>query len=346
MRFLRSAGCVLACLMFTACGGGGGGGGDSPQARRGAFTLSALSAGFTAKRLGAPPTPQTLTLQITGSDVAAVGAVYRNGVTPPAWLMVSITGAHPTYSVGFSVNTTNLPAGTTTTTVSVGTTDVGGNVLEYKDVAVSYTLNEGVVIVNSVSDVNATLGHSTNSFAKTLSVSAVGKQWQISSDVPWVTATASTSTGSGTAAVTINTSTLPVGSHRATLDCREHCGLERSFRRRFQHDRHSADMDALESHARVRRGERTGHECAPAERIARHGSQLAPLDGDVHTDFRRQLAAGRSHRGQRERGGHSDRSADRRGQPRQGNLRRTTAPHNGRSGREHHSRCAGDAARR
>ena len=76
MRFLRSAGCVLACLMFTACGGGGGGGGDSPQARRGAFTLSALSAGFTAKRLGAPPTPQTLTLQITGSDVAAVGALY------------------------------------------------------------------------------------------------------------------------------------------------------------------------------------------------------------------------------------------------------------------------------
>jgi hypothetical protein len=203
--------------MFTACGGGGGEGGDSPQARRGAFTLSALNAAFTAKRLGAPPTPQTLTLQVTGSDVAAVGAVYRNGVTPAAWLTVSITGTHPTYSVGFSVSTTNLPAGIATTTVSVGTADVGGNLLEYKDVAVSYTLNEGVVIVSAVSDVNATLGHSTNSFAKTLSVSAIGKQWQITSDVPWVTATASTSTGSGTVAVTINTSTLPVGSHRATV---------------------------------------------------------------------------------------------------------------------------------
>lgn len=219
MQSWRMLAGVFVCLTLSACGGGGGGGGgnEPPRPARGAFTLSSTNVSFAAKRLGLLPAMQNLAMQVTGPDVAAVGAAYRNGVVPADWLVVDIVGSHPNFTVRLRANTTNLPAGVVSTTVSLGTADSGGNILEYRDVSVTYTVNEGVVITSPAINLNAIVGHSMDSVERTLNVSAVGKQWQISADVPWVTVTPSTTSGSGTAALTIDTSTLDAGMHRATV---------------------------------------------------------------------------------------------------------------------------------
>ena len=165
------------------------------------------------------PVPEAVTvqLQLTGTDIATVGAAYRPGVTPASWLLVDIIGTGTNYVVSFRPSNTQLPAGTHTTTISVGTADASGNILQYKDVQVSYSLVDGVSILSSPVSVNATLGHTNSSFPNNVSVVApANRQWSLSADVPWVNVPTTVQQGSASVPFTIDTSTLG-GSATATI---------------------------------------------------------------------------------------------------------------------------------
>ncbi|HEX4969455.1 MAG TPA: hypothetical protein VFV69_00300, partial [Steroidobacteraceae bacterium] len=143
----RPAMAVVLLLMLAGCGGGGGGDGgpqSPPPVARGAFTLSATNATFHAKRLGTAPADVELQMTVTGSDVAAVGAAYRDGVQQAPWLAVTIEGTASPFTVSLAVNTTDMPAALYGTTITVGTADAGGTVLQAQDVQVTYSLLEGL----------------------------------------------------------------------------------------------------------------------------------------------------------------------------------------------------------
>jgi len=208
----------MMSVVLSACGGGGGGdggGGGGPKA--GAFTLTTTSASFSAKRLGPNPDAVFIQMHVTGSGVAAVGAAYRQGSTPATWLEVNITGTAPNFAISLRPNTTALPVGTVTTTVSVGTADVSGNVLEYKDVQVSYSLRDGVSIAQAPQAVRATLGHSTTQFTRTVNVATDGATWSASVDVPWITVPAGNHQGAGSVTLNIDTTSLTPGANTGTL---------------------------------------------------------------------------------------------------------------------------------
>lgn len=218
LALARLAMAFVLLVLLAGCGGGGGGGDPGPTVVRGAFTLSGTTATFNAKRLAAGPPEVTLQMMITGSDVAAVGAAYRDGIPPAAWLAATITGSGNTYTVHFAVNTTDLGAATYTTTISVGTADAAGNVLQFKDVAVSYSVREGVSFTNPGSlVVSATLGHSITVIPAQLSVNAPNLGWTVSADVPWITDQGGPHQGSGTLTLSIDTSTLGNGAVSGTV---------------------------------------------------------------------------------------------------------------------------------
>jgi len=164
------------------------------------------------------PASVTLQLRLTGTDIATVGAAYRQGTTPASWLLVDIAGSGTTYGVNFRANTTQLTAGAHSTTISVGTADASGNILQYQDVQVSYSLVDGVAILSAPVSINATLGHATSSFSNNVSVVApTGRQWSLSADVPWINVPTTVQQGSSVVPVTIDTSTLGAGSTTATI---------------------------------------------------------------------------------------------------------------------------------
>ena len=210
----RFAAWVLLIVALAGCGGGGGGGGDAPS-NRGAFTLSATTVSFNAKRMGPVPAMATLGMRLTGTDIATVGAAYREGVTPAPWLQVDIAGNGTNYAVTFRVLTTQSPAGTLRTTISVGTADSSGNILKYQDVQVSYSLVEGVSIIGAPLALIATLGHTNASFDANLSVATSAERlWSLTADVPWITVPSTVQQGSRSLALTIDTSGL--GGEAAT----------------------------------------------------------------------------------------------------------------------------------
>lgn len=210
---------VLFAIALTGCsGGGGGGGGGQPPAGRGTFTLSATTVSFNAKRLAPVPAAVTLQMQLTGTEIATVGAAYREGMTPAPWLSVNIAGSGTSYLVSFRASNTQLPAGTHSATISVGTADASGNILQYKDVQVSYSLVDGVSILSSPVSVTATVGHGSASFPNTVSVAApADRQWALSADVPWITLPATVQQGSRAVPFTVDTSALVPGNATGTI---------------------------------------------------------------------------------------------------------------------------------
>ena len=111
-----------------------GGGGNNPG-NGGGFTLGASSASFSAREKGALPAPQNISITLTGSGASQVGAAFPAGQVP-TWLSVGITGGAPNYTLVLTVNTTDLSPAQRTATVSVGTADSSGNILQSQQVTV------------------------------------------------------------------------------------------------------------------------------------------------------------------------------------------------------------------
>lgn len=218
MRVFRSS-AYLACMAIalSACKGGGGGGG-APAPPAGSFTLSASSLTFSAKFATPPPSPQSVLVTLADTTSAEVGAGYGPSIVPPTWLDISVTGSGLQYSFAFFVNQTTLAPGTYTTTVTIGTGDANGNILQTKDVQVTYTIREGVTIMTAPPVLSGVSGSSLSSQSFQINVSAPSiLQWAATSSQPWLQPPSGTQTGAGNHTVNVDTSTLQPGQTTATL---------------------------------------------------------------------------------------------------------------------------------
>jgi len=126
-------------LLLAACGGGGGGGGGTADLSTApGITVSPTSLSFAATRNGALPPTQAVQITISALNAAFVGLAVPAG-NSPTWLDLSQARLTRT-SWTAAIVSTNLAPGTYTTTVQIGIGDINGNVLAYRNVQVSYTV--------------------------------------------------------------------------------------------------------------------------------------------------------------------------------------------------------------
>ena len=212
MDTMRLAACLLLCGMLTACGGGGGGGGGN-EIPAGAFTLSANSATFTALEGDARPPSVSLTMTVTGSGVAGVGAGYTGGAQQPVWLGIEITGAGPTFNVVLSINTTHIAPGQYSSTFALGTGDSNGDILQTRQVTVNYTVIARVAISGNAHSSTFIYGDTVTGETVPLEVTATNRSWAATSDAPWLQVPAATQSGSGTIDATVDVAALVPGQY-------------------------------------------------------------------------------------------------------------------------------------
>jgi hypothetical protein len=216
-RWLRAALLVVAAAL-AACGGGGddGGGGGGGGSSSGSFGVNATSITFSAKR-GGVIAPQNLLVNLTGTGIASVAAGYRPGVTQPAWLNVTAQGTAPNLVFVLGINATGLASGSYSTTLTIGTADINGGILATRDIAVTLTLRDGIVVSSGAIAVSAISGHSDAMRSGSFTVTApAGVQWTASGGASWITLPAGPQ-GAGTYTLAMNTAGLPAGRHDATI---------------------------------------------------------------------------------------------------------------------------------
>jgi hypothetical protein len=223
-RFVQRQGLPRAFALFlvallASCGGGGGdgGGGGNGSGNTGEFTLGASSASFTAREQGALPAVRNISITLTGTGVAQLGAAFPAGQVP-TWLAVDVTGSAPNYTLVLTVNTTDMPPGVRTATVLVGTTDSGGNVLRSRQVAVTYDLLANVQVASTPSSATVVFGSSEITQALTVPVTAQNKTWTITSNVSWLQGLpVGDQQGSQSLNLTLNAANLAVDSYSGVL---------------------------------------------------------------------------------------------------------------------------------
>ena len=142
--------CVAFTMLLAACGGGGGGSGSDPSTAPG-LTVSPASISFTAVHDGANPPTQNIQITISRSDAALVGLAVP--ADPPTWLDYQnrgrLTGSGNNWTYTAAIVSTSLAPGTYTTTLSLGIADANRNILAFRDVQVSYTIEPLVGIAAS-----------------------------------------------------------------------------------------------------------------------------------------------------------------------------------------------------
>jgi hypothetical protein len=229
MTVLQSAARIVAVLVFacilSACGGGGGGdggsgggGGGGGSSNSGAFTIDKTSAAFTALRDTQNPPRQTISLIITGTGVAQVGAAFPASQGNPPWLLVNIAGSGASFTVTLDILTTSMAPGHYTATLLLGTADANSNVLQSKEVAISYDVQPSITASLSVTDPQFVFGSSVTSVPITLTIDAPGKSYTVSSFTSWLTGLpGGTQTGSQTFNLSFDASTLGLGSTSAHI---------------------------------------------------------------------------------------------------------------------------------
>jgi len=142
--------CVAFTMLLAACGGGGGGSASDPSTAPG-LTVSPASISFTAVHDGAIPPTQNIQITISRSDAALVGLAVP--ADPPTWLDYQnrgrLTGSGNNWTYTAAIVSTSLAPGTYTTTLSLGIADANRNILAFRDVQVSYTIEPLVGIAAS-----------------------------------------------------------------------------------------------------------------------------------------------------------------------------------------------------
>lgn len=212
---LRLFGPALAGILLVACGGGGGGGGSSTPA--GSFTLSATTAAFSAYQNAAAPANSRIAMNITGSNVAFVGAAYANGQTQPPWLSINITGAGRSFNVVIGITQTALAPGQYTSTFAVGTADGNGNVLRQQNITVTYTVTARLAMTAAPLATTFIFGDTRTTEPVALNVQAAGRQWTLASSATWLPVPGASQSGNGSIATTIDAGNLAPGNYTATV---------------------------------------------------------------------------------------------------------------------------------
>lgn len=223
MRFspvFRAGWLGAVLLLVAACGGGGGDGdgGGGQSSPRGAFTISGTSAAFRAIQGGPMPPTQSFQVSVQGAGAAYFGAAYVAGQgTQPSWLTVSSNGSGSSFQLVIGVVTGAVPPGSYTTTFSVGTADAAGNVLQRRDFTVTFDFIVGISFATPPVLENIVFGETPRARTVTVGVNAPGRSWTATSSAPWLQVPATTQTGSGALAITLDTAALAPGNHSAQL---------------------------------------------------------------------------------------------------------------------------------
>ena len=209
---------LLIAIPAALVGCGGGGGGGSGGSGAGGFTLSQTSVAFSAKRGGAAPAAQTLSVHLADTSAASLVAGYRTGVSAPAWLAATGSGSGLDYTFTLTATDTSLAAGTYTATLTIASRDAAGNDLQAKDVSITYTVRDGVLITSSPTTLTGVAGSPLPSQSVPITVTAPGSEnWTATSDAAWVVAPSGTHQGSMTLELVVDPSALPAGTSVATV---------------------------------------------------------------------------------------------------------------------------------
>lgn len=202
---------VLSVVLISACGGGGGGGSSAD------LSLSSNSLSFSANQNGALPATQTLSASWSSADVAAILAGYPPTVTPPAWLDITIQGNVSPISINLTVNTTNLVAGTYSTTVRVVSVDSNSNPIDIVDANVSFTVTAKLGVSGSSALTFNMVDGGTAPAAQSVGLVGDSINWTATASEAWVQLANASGTAPGSASVGIDPSMLSVGTHTATV---------------------------------------------------------------------------------------------------------------------------------
>lgn len=160
-------------------------------------------------------------MNITGKNVAYVGAAYTNGQTQPSWLNISVTGAGSSYQVVVGVRQTTLPAGEYSSTFGVGTANSNGDILQSQFITVTYTVTARVAFTPQTNQVTLAYGGAQTTQAVTLPVQAPNRTWTASTDSAWLTVPAASQTGNASLSATVDVSTLEPGTYSGTVTVRD-----------------------------------------------------------------------------------------------------------------------------
>lgn len=137
--------CASVALLLAACGGGGGGGGGggSDLSTAPGITVSPASLSFVAIHNGALPPTQAVQITISAPNAAFVGLAVP-AANPPTWLDYQnqgrLTGSGNNWTYTAAITSTVLAPGTYTTTIQLGIADINQNIIAYRNVSVSYTV--------------------------------------------------------------------------------------------------------------------------------------------------------------------------------------------------------------
>ncbi len=209
---------VVMAAGLGACGGGGGGSSGGGGGGSGGFTLSKSSITFSAKRGGPPPPPQTVAVHLSDTSAASLAAGYRAGVAAAPWLAASGTGSGFDYTFTLLATDTTLAAGTYTTTLTIASRDSSGHDLQGKDIAVTYTLRDGVLITSAPATITGIAGSPLPPRTVSLTVTTPsGETWTASSNAAWVVPPSGPQQGSMTLNLTVDPSALPGGTSTAIV---------------------------------------------------------------------------------------------------------------------------------
>jgi hypothetical protein len=223
MKITKLALSIFLLCALQACGGGGGsgtGGGGSvvSSVPPGSFTISATTAGFTAMQGGAASAPQVLHVHLQDQKAAVLGAAYVAPQVPPSWLHVGITGAAPDYDVTLSITNTAFPPGTMTATVTLGTADSSGNILYTQAVQATLTILQPIAVNQATISDSFILGQAGALSTSTIAVTAdPTTHWSVATSAPWIKASSTGGSASSSESITVDASSLPVGSATGTV---------------------------------------------------------------------------------------------------------------------------------
>lgn len=205
---------VSLVLLFALQGCGGGGSSSAPPPAPGSFTLSANTASFNAIE-GLQPSPSQIILHAHLLDNSAnyLGAAYVAPQTKPTWLKTSITGSQPDYDVTLSITQTTLPVGSYSAVLTLGTATSAGKILSTQTVTVHLTIRQALSVDQVALSGSAVLGQASAANTSTVNVSAdQSTKWTVQTSAAWIKSSATGGTGDGSIAITLDPTSLPVGT--------------------------------------------------------------------------------------------------------------------------------------
>jgi hypothetical protein len=196
--------CFMGVLLLVAAGCGGGGKDGDPGSGTG-LSVTPSSLTFTATRLAPPPPAQVISVTITSSEAAFIGAGYV-GETEPSWLTLSFGSMANPVEIVAAVDTTSLAAGTYTATLRIGIARADESIIGYRDVTITCTVAPVAIAAAPAMLSFTQLTGSAAPAGQTLGLSAAGDSY------PW-TASVQYTDGDGWltvgGAATANGTSLP-----------------------------------------------------------------------------------------------------------------------------------------